>query len=120
MAVPVLVFLICFGVGVVAAARWLPELAVGPVGGLAFFVVCGLLAAALSIAGLHAYSIYEALHSPGTRLVDHGEIMAGGLRNILFDSGTLVALAGIVYLLAPGIEEERWDTPPREPEAANG
>lgn len=102
MAVPVLVFLACFGAGVISSARWLPDLAPGPVGGLAFFAVVGLLSAALSMAGLHAYSAITELTSPPPDLgIDKAEVIASGLRNILLDSGTLFGLAGIVYLLAP-------------------
>jgi len=108
--VPALVSFACFGVGVVAAARWLPELGGGPVAGLTFFAVCGLLAGALSLAGLHVYLIvHEIGHvsDPGAK----EEILAGGLRGVLFDCGTLVALTGILYLLAPGPDEEEGVAP---------
>ena len=39
MLVPVLIFFVCFVAGVMSAARWLPDLAPGPIGGLAFFTV---------------------------------------------------------------------------------
>jgi hypothetical protein len=96
----VLVFLVCFGVGLTAAANWLPGLAVGRVGGMAFVTVCVLLGAALGMVGLHIYTLIDEL-----RHVQSGasepEILADILRNILFDAGTLLGLAGIVYLLAP-------------------
>jgi hypothetical protein len=38
-------------------SRWLPDLAPGPVGSMAFFIVVGLFSAALSMAGLHTYSV---------------------------------------------------------------
>lgn len=44
-----LVFLACFGAGMTASARWLPDLALGHVGGLAFTTVCILLGAALGM-----------------------------------------------------------------------
>jgi hypothetical protein len=107
MLVPVLVFFACFGAGVMSSARWLPDLASGSVGGLAFFAVVGLFAAALSMAGLHAYSIITELTSrPPGFPIDKAEILASGLRNILLDAGTLVGLAGIVYLLAPPADDE--------------
>jgi uncharacterized membrane protein YhhN len=59
MPVPVAIFVVCLSAGVWAGVRWLPDLARGPVGGLAFFVVCGLLGAALGSLGLHIYSIVE-------------------------------------------------------------
>ena len=36
------------------------------------------------------------------------EILASGLRDVLFECGTLVALTGIFYLLAPGPDEETF------------
>jgi hypothetical protein len=104
--VPGLIFLVCFGAGIVASAQWLPELAQGPVGGLAFFATCGLLAAALGLAGLHAYSIVNELGHPPLEPLGKAEILAGGLRNLLLGCGTLLGLASIVYLLAPGLDEE--------------
>ena len=84
-----------------SAARWLPDLAPGPVGGLAFFTVAGLFSAALSMVGLHAYSIINELtDSPPGLAVAKGELLADGLRSILFDGGTLVAFAAVVFLLA--------------------
>jgi hypothetical protein len=112
MLIPVLVFFACFGAGVMSSARWLPDLASGSVGGLAFFAVVGLISAALSMAGLHAYSIIAELTSrpPGLG-IDKAEIVASGLRNILLDAGTLLGLAGIVYLLAPPADDDETDEP---------
>jgi hypothetical protein len=101
---PLVIFVVCLAVGVVAGSRWLPELAAGPVGGLAFFVVCGLLGAALGVVGLHVYSIVEELDRFGSRGFvgfGNGEIVATGLRGMLFEAGSLLGLAGAVYLLAP-------------------
>jgi len=61
MLVPILIVVACLAVGTLAAARWLPELAPGQVGGLAFFVVTGLLAAALALVGLHTYTLINQL-----------------------------------------------------------
>ena len=110
MLVPALVSFACFGVGVVASARWLPELSGGPVAGLTFFAVCGLLAGALSLAGLHVYSIVNEIGHVSDPSAKE-EILASGLRNVLFECGTLVALTGILYLLAPGPDEEERVTP---------
>jgi hypothetical protein len=115
MLVPVLIFFVCFVAGVTSAARWLPDLAPGPIGGLAFFTVVGLFSAALSIAGLHAYSIINELTNSPPGLDDSkAELLAGGLRNILIDTGTLFAFAGIVFLLAP-VDDSEVD----EPQAAS-
>ncbi len=104
MLVVALVFLVCFGVGLTAAANWLPDLAPGPVGGMAFRAVCLLLGAALAMVGLHTYTLIDDLGGPGSG-IDEPEFLATVLRNILEDAGTLLGLAAIVYLLAPPGEE---------------
>jgi hypothetical protein len=112
MLVPVLIFFACFGAGVMSASRWLPDLAPGPVGGLAFFAVVGLFSAALSVAALHVYSIIRELNNrpPGAE-VDQAELLASGIRNILIDAGTLFGFAGIVFLLAPVAEDVADEVP---------
>jgi hypothetical protein len=107
MLVPALIFFVCFVVGVMSSARWLPDLGPGPVGGLAFFTVVGLFSAALSVVGLHAYSIVNEINNwpPGIG-GSKAELLAGGLRDILVDAGTLFAFAAVVFLLAPGPEDE--------------
>ncbi len=102
MVVPVPIFVACFGGGVVAASRRLPELADGPVGGLAFFAVCGLLGATLGLVGLHIYAIVGELgSSPFGGSKDDAEVLASGLAALLFEVGSIFGLAAIVYLLAP-------------------
>lgn len=55
--------------------------------------------------GLHAYSVISELqHLPSGTSQD--ETLAGGLRNILLDAGTLLGFAGTVYLLAPPADEQ--------------
>jgi hypothetical protein len=77
-------------------------LAVEPVGGLAFFVVCGLLGGALGLVGLHVYSIVEELdHGGPLGVLGKGEVVAVGLRSMLWEAGSLCGLAIAVYLLAP-------------------
>jgi hypothetical protein len=100
MAVPVLIFLVCLLGGTVASARWLPDLPHGTIAGLAFFVVCGLLGAALSMIGLHVYSIAHELEHSGGPFSEDGEIFALGVRSMLLEAGTLAGLAAILYLLA--------------------
>jgi hypothetical protein len=103
VAVPILIFVACFVVGVGVAARWLPNLAAGSVGGLAFFAVCGLIGAGLALAGVNVYEIVESINKVGT---EDGEIVALGLRSILFEGGSVFGLAMIVYLLAPAPDED--------------
>jgi hypothetical protein len=100
MALPVLIVAVCLFTGVAAAVRWLPDLAEGAVGGLAFFAVCGLLGAALALLGLHIYLTVEGLNDLGER----GLILADCLESMLWDTGSLVALAIAVYLLAPRVK----------------
>jgi hypothetical protein len=111
--VPLLVFIACFGAGITASARWLPEGGQGPIGGVAFFLVCGLLAGALSIAGLDVYLTIKQIYELGEPFTGGGGkdlgsalILAEGLRNMLIESGTLVGFAGIVYLLSPLVGDE--------------
>jgi hypothetical protein len=91
------------------------------VGGLAFFAVCGLLAAALAVFALNIYDLVETLAQDrgdgglfGDRL-----ILSSGLESILWQSGVLVAAALAVYLLAPPADdaETQAEPPPRAPAA---
>lgn len=78
---------------------------------MAFVTVCVLLGAALGMVGLHVYSLIDELKH-ATSGLSEPEILAAILRDILLDAGTLLGLAGIVYLLAPPGEE--WSvTDPR-------
>jgi hypothetical protein len=113
MFIPVLIFFGAMSVGVLAGARWLPDLADGRVAGLAFFLVCGMLGAALGLLGIHIYDVVEELNGfRANDLFDKRQIVAGALRATVFDSGLLVGLASIVYLLAPPPDEDE------EPRAA--
>jgi hypothetical protein len=103
MIVPIVVFVACLGAGVAVAAQWLPDLAMDPVGGLAFFVVCGLLGAAAGLMGLHIYSVVNAIDK--FRSLGTGEIVATGLDSMLWEVGSLLGLAALVYLLAPAADE---------------
>lgn len=100
MAVPPIIVVVCFAGGVYAASRWLPELAPGPVGGLAFFAVCGLLGASLAVFGLNVYGVVDNL-TGGFAGFGERRILADGLESTLWETGVLVALALAVYLLAP-------------------
>ena|ERR1700691_4625545 len=102
MPIPVVIFAVCLCAGVAAGVRWLPNLATGPVGGLAFFAVCGLLGAALAVLGLHIYSTVENLNGFGGH--ERGAFLASSLESMLWDTGTLLGLAVAVYLLAPPAE----------------
>jgi hypothetical protein len=104
VAVPILIFVACFVVGVGVAARWLPNLAAGSVGGLAFFAVCGLIGAGLALIGVNVYEIVESVNKVGAD--NNGDFVALGLRAVLFESGSLFGLAMIVYLLAPAPDED--------------
>ena len=102
MGVPIAIFVVCFGGGAFASSRWLPELAGGLVGGLAFLVVCGLLGAALVVVGLDIYSMVENLSGSGVFSREfNGRLLAGELTGMSWQAGSLLALAAVVYLLAP-------------------
>jgi uncharacterized membrane protein YhhN len=99
VAIPVVIFVVCISAGVFAGSRWLPDLAGGTIGGLAFFVVCGLLGASLGIVGVQIYSIVRNTEVLGD--LSSSTIVADGLTEILWQAGSLLGLAAIVYLLAP-------------------
>ncbi len=101
--VPVLVFVLTFVAAVWAAARWLPDLAPGPVGGLTFFVVCGLAGAAAGLAGLHVYEIVRGLEetSGSGPFERKGDVLAAGLVSMLYECGLIAGAAVAVFLLGP-------------------
>jgi hypothetical protein len=106
MLIPVLIFVVALSAGVVVGSRWLPDLAAGQVGGLAFFVVCGLIGVAFGLLGVHIYLITEEVkHLPSVGGLSEAEALAGGIRNICFEVGSLVGFASVVYLLAPRAPE---------------
>jgi hypothetical protein len=98
MSVAVLICVVCLLAGAAASARWLPELAPGPVGGMALIAICGLLGMALAILGLH---IYEVIEIESTGPVGRFEF-ASAFSSMFADAGPLIGLAIAVYLLAPG------------------
>jgi hypothetical protein len=113
MLIPIAIFVVCLCAGVAGAARWLPPLAEGPVGGLAFFAVCGLLGSGLAVAGLRIYLIVEQLEElTGGVGLRKGDVLADGIAEMLFEAGALFGLALVVYLLAPRsaatAEPEAW------------
>jgi hypothetical protein len=101
--VPIVIFVACLGAGTFAASRWLPDLARGTVGGLSFYVVCGLLGAMVGVVGLRIYWLVELLTSGPESF--RGIAAANGLEDLLWQSGLLLALAAGVYLLAPPQED---------------
>ena len=107
--IPALVFVATFGAGIMACARWLPDLAPGPVGGLAYFAVSGLAGAGAGLLGLHVYlTVREMEFASGSEpFGSKGTALASGLTSMLFESGLLFAAAAAVYLLAPEAEDTR-------------
>ncbi len=107
MAVPAAIFVVCFGGGVWASTRWLPGLARGPVGDIAFFAICGLIGAGVGVVGLHVYETARAISEASglARFEDKANLLAGGLLDLLLDGGTVLGLATIAYLLAPREEQ---------------
>jgi hypothetical protein len=103
MAVPSVIFVVCLCAGVWASSRWLPPLAEGVVGDIAFFAVCGLLGAALGLAGLHIYSTVRVVEDFGGGLSGEGkgDFLANELTELLFQVGSIFGFALVVYLLAP-------------------
>jgi hypothetical protein len=101
MVVLIVVAVVCFIAGIFAVTRWLPDLAEGPVGATAYFVVCGLSAAAVGLVGIDVDQIVRQLaRSEGGEDITT-LVVAGGLTSILRDAATVAGLALIGYLLAP-------------------
>jgi hypothetical protein len=109
MGVPILIIGVTFIGAGVFAAQWLPPLAPGRVGALAFVTVCVLLGVTLAIVGIHIYEIVRALDaigaSPIPGVVNKSDIVANGAAEILRDAGPVLGLAVAVYLLAPAADE---------------
>jgi hypothetical protein len=106
VGVPLVIFVLCVCAGAVAGARWLPSLDVGPIAGLAFFAVCGLLGLAVALLGEHIYLIVHEVENLGVGpgAVSKGEVVGAGLKNIALDEGTVLGIAAAVYLLAPRLD----------------
>lgn len=119
MGVPLVIFVLCLCAGAVLSSQWLPDLDAGPVGGLAFFTVCGLLGLALALLGEHIYLIVHEVEHLGaaTGGLSKAEVVGSGLRNIAVDEGTVVGIAAAVYLLAPRLQRARpaADEPVQQP-----
>ena len=63
-----------------------------------------MLAAALSLVGVRIYAIINQLnHIEGH--VEQSEIIAVGIRDIVWQAGTIFGLACVIYLLAPSPED---------------
>lgn len=98
MLVPIIIAVACFAAGVIPASRWLPDLAEGPFGTIAFFVVCGLCGAVLAIVGIYVYLIVRDFERTAFETMT---ITADLLAAMLRDAGTVSGLALTAYLLAP-------------------
>jgi len=106
VAIPAAVFVVCFIGGVWASTIWLPGLARGPVGDVAFFAICGLIGAGLGVVGLHIYLTARELEGTnGLGLGGNSVALASGLLDLLQGGGTVLGLATIAYLLAPRDEQ---------------
>jgi len=105
VGVPIAIFVVCLIAGVFASTRWLPELGRSRVGGVALLVVCGLFGASLADAGLRIYLIVRDIEiRPFLGRSFAGPEVASGLAAMLFEAGSLAALAMIVYMFAPAAE----------------
>jgi hypothetical protein len=120
VGVPILIFVVGFGVGSALPARWLPDLGEGRVAGVAFLVVCGLVGMVFALVALHVYELVRQLDTAGSLGVGNAkpDVIANGLLAMLRDIGPILGLAGAVYLLAP--EPDHDELPGAPPEAAPG
>jgi hypothetical protein len=108
MGVPILIFVVGFGVGSALPARWLPDLGEGQVAGVAFLVVCGLVGMVFALVALHVYEIVRQLDSAGSLGVGNAkpDVIANGLLAMLRDIGPILGIAAAVYLLAPAPDQD--------------
>lgn len=103
-----MIFVLTFAAAGMASARWLPALGAGPVGGVAFLAVCGLLGISLALIGLHVYEIVRGIDQVTSTLngVGKADVLANGLITTMRDTGPVLGLAAAVYLLAPSAEDD--------------
>lgn len=108
MGVPILIFVLAFGLGSALSAQWLPDLGKGRVGGVAFLVVCGLLGMVTALVALHVYEIVRELDraSSAGMSSEKPDVIAAGLEAMLRDLGPILGLSLVVYLLAPAPEAD--------------
>jgi hypothetical protein len=118
VGVPILIFVVGFGIGSALPARWLPDLGQGQVAGVAVLVVCGLVGMVSALVALHVYEIVRQLDSASSLGVGNAkpDVIANGLLAMLRDIGPILGLAAAVYLLAP----EQDESPGGRPEVAPG
>jgi hypothetical protein len=64
--------------------------------------MCCLLGAALGIVGLRIYAVVHAVADTGGSI--KAEIVAQGLSSMLWEAGSVLGIAAVVYLLAPSNE----------------
>jgi hypothetical protein len=95
----VIVAVACFIAGIWAATTWLPPLAQGSVGTLVYFAVSGLAGASLALCGIRIWGIVRSIEE--SQALSESEIVASGVLDMLWQAGSLAALALIAYLLAP-------------------
>lgn len=103
MLIPIAIFVVCLFAGAGATARWLPDLAAGPIGGLTLVAVCGLVGLAVGDVAMHVYLIVEQVNSFGGKF--DGPDAASQLSSMAWEAGSLLALATAVYLLGPAPPE---------------
>jgi hypothetical protein len=108
MGVPILIFLIAFTAGSIAAAGLLPDLADGRVAGIALLVVAGLTGMTCALVAVHVYEIVRELDHAGALGITGSkpDVVANGLMAMLRDIGPILGLAAAVYLLAPEREDD--------------
>jgi hypothetical protein len=108
MGLPILIFLVAFAAGGVAAAGVLPDLADGRVAGIALFAVAGLAGMAVALVAVHVYEIVRQIHDAGAlgAAGSKPDVVANGLMAMLRDIGPIVGLAAAVYLLAPRRDDD--------------
>ena len=106
MLVPVLIFLVAFGVGVYLSRRVVPALAASKTGYLATRVSDFLIGAAAAALALNVYLAIRVATEDAVEGLSKVEPVTYALTDGLWQAGLLLAAAAGIHLLGPAGEDE--------------
>lgn len=106
MLVPVIIFVVAFGVGVYLSRRAIPALAASRTGYLATRVSDFLIGAATAALALNVYLAVRAATLDRFEGLSRVEPVTYALTDALWQTGLLLAAAAAVHLLGPAGDDE--------------
>ena len=106
MLVPVVIFVVAFGVGVYLSRQAVPALAASKTGYLATRVSDFLIGAATAALALNIYLGIRAATSDTFEGLSRAEPVTYAITDALWQAGLLLAAAAAVHLLGPAGEDE--------------